>query len=319
MLAATCALALLTACSAPADHGAVENKAANGIETSADRKEEGLQIVTSTFVLEDLTSSIVGDKGTVSNLMTSAEQGVHGFEPAAKDINRLNEADVFVYNGAGLESWADSVIETLDGEGLIVEASEGVPLIEGGHHHHDEEGEEHESEEDHGEGKDPHIWMSVKHARKMARNIADAVIEKDPENEASYEANFKALDEELAALDASFRESIEGAKRREIVVSHEAYGYLAEEYGLDQIPIEGINSETEPDPKAMKEIIDRMKEKGIQTIFTEPNEDDKIAQTVAGETGAKVESLDPLEYRSESSYIERMKANLEVLERALNE
>ena len=86
---------------------------------------------------------------------------------------------------------------------------------------------------------------------------------------------------------------------------------------MNQIPIEGINSESEPDPKAMKDIIDQMKAKGITTVFTEPQEDDKIAKTVASEAGAEVKELDPMEYESDKNYFERMESNLKTLESAL--
>lgn len=320
---AACALALLTACGKN-QNANVENTAANqpaAEEKVENKREDGLNIVTSTYITRDLAQEIAGDSGTVTCLIPKG-QGVHGFEPSPKDMNMLKEADLFIYNGAGLESWVDTVKDTMGEDGAAVEASEGIELLAGGHHHH-HDGEEHdhdhdaaEHDHDHG-GKDPHVWMSVQNAKQMAQNIADAMIKQDPGNKANYEANLAELNKKLDSLDSSFKETLAKANTKDIVVSHEAYGYLAKEYGLHQIPIEGINSESEPDPKAMKEIIELMKEKNIKTVFTEPNEDDKIAQTIASETGAEVKELDPLEYESDQNYIERMENNLKVLESAL--
>ena len=164
---------------------------------------------------------------------------------------------------------------------------------------------------------DPHVWMAPENAEEMAENICEALAAKDPDNAAYYKANYEKLSEKFDALDDSFENVLAKAKHKDIVVSHEAYGYLAKEYGLNQIPIEGINSESEPDPKAMKAIVDEMKAKGIKTVFTEPNEDDKIAQTVASEAGAEVKELDPMEYESDKNYFERMESNLKILESAL--
>lgn len=332
---AVCALALLTACGSKQNANADANSANNKVEAedkTENKKENGLNIVTSTYITRDLAQAIAGDSGKVTCLIPKG-QGVHGFEPSPKDMNMLKEADLFIYNGAGLESWVDTVKDTMGEDGEAVEASKGIELLAGGHHHHHDDGEEahehdhdadnhdhdHDAEEhdhDHG-GKDPHVWMSVKNAKQMAQNIADAMIKQDPGNKATYEANLAELNKKLDALDTSFKDALAKAKTKDIVVSHEAYGYLAKDYGLHQIPIEGINSESEPDPKAMKEIIETMKQKGIKFVFTEPHEDDKIAQTIASETGAQVKELDPLEYESDKNYIERMESNLKVLESAL--
>lgn len=359
---AACALALLTACGKSQEVDVKNNGAANqpaAEEKVENKREDGLNIVTSTYITRDLAQEIAGDSGTVTCLIPKG-QGVHGFEPSPKDMNMLKEADLFIYNGAGLESWVDTVKDTMGEDGAAVEASEGIELLAGGHHHHDGEeahehdhdadehdhdhdaaehdhdhdavehdhdhdaaehdhdhdAAEHDHDHDHG-GKDPHVWMSVQNAKQMAQNIADAMIKQDPGNKANYEANLAELNKKLDSLDSSFKETLAKAKTKDIVVSHEAYGYLAKEYGLHQIPIEGINSESEPDPKAMKEIIELMKEKNIKTVFTEPNEDDKVAQTIASETGAEVKELDPLEYESDQNYIERMENNLKVLESAL--
>ena len=347
IIAVACAALMLTACGSKAANNVNDNKNNNDnkvVATESQKpKGDGLKIVTSTYILRDLAQEIAGDKAEVTCLIPKG-QGVHGFEPSPKDINGLNDADLFIYNGAGLESFTDSLKDTLNGDVSLVEASKGIELLAGGHHHHDEDeatehdhnhnnnhdnnhndnnhnndNHEHEAaghEHDH-DGMDPHVWMSPDNAEEMAENIYEAMAAKDPDNADFYKANYEKLSNQFEALDESFEKVLDNVKHKDIVVSHEAYGYLAKEFGLNQIPIEGINSESEPDPKAMKDIIDLMKAKGIKTVFTEPEGDDKIAQTIASETGAEVKELDPMEYETEKSYFERMESNLKILESAL--
>lgn len=354
IVAVACAAVMLTACGSKTANNNNNNNNDNNdnkvVATESQKpKAEGLNVVTTTYILRDLTEEIAGDKATVTCLIPKG-QGVHGFEPSPKDMNQVNEADLFIYNGAGLESFTDRLKETAEGDATFVEASEGIELLKGGHHHHHDEDADHDhdhdaadhdhdhdaadhdhdhdvAEHDHDhdaaghdhehEGMDPHVWMAPENAEEMAENICEALAAKDPDNAAYYKANYEKLSEKFDALDDSFENVLAKAKHKDIVVSHEAYGYLAKEYGLNQIPIEGINSESEPDPKAMKAIVDEMKAKGIKTVFTEPNEDDKIAQTVASEAGAEVKELDPMEYESDKNYFERMESNLKILESAL--
>ena len=362
IVAVACAAAMLTACGSSAANNNNNNNDNNDkkvVATESQKpKAEGLNVVTTTYILRDLTEEIAGDKATVTCLIPKG-QGVHGFEPSPKDMNQVNEADLFVYNGAGLESFTDRLKETAEGDATFVEASEGIELLKGGHHHHHDEDADHDhdhdgadhdhdhdaadhdrdhdaAEHDHDhdaadhdhdhdaaehdhehEGMDPHVWMAPENAEEMAENICEALSAKDPDNATYYKANYEKLSEKFDALDDSFENVLAKAKHKDIVVSHEAYGYLAKEYGLNQIPIEGINSESEPDPKAMKAIVDEMKAKGIKTVFTEPEGDDKIAQTIASETGAEVKELDPMEYETDKSYFERMESNLKILESAL--
>lgn len=347
-IAVACAAVMLTACGSKAANNNNNNNNDNKVVATESQKPKGqsLKVVTTTYILRDLAREIAGDKAEVTCLIPKG-QGVHGFEPSPKDINGLNEADLFIYNGAGLESFTDSLKDTLKGDTTLVEASKGIELLAGGHHHHHDEDEaaehdnhnhnnnhdnnhndhnnhnndnhEHEAadhEHDHG-GMDPHVWMAPDNAEEMAENIYEAMAAKDPDNADFYKANYEKLADQFEALDESFEKVLDNVKHKDIVVSHEAYGYLAKEFGLNQIPIEGINSESEPDPKAMKDIIDEMKAKGIKTVFTEPEGDDKIAQTIASEAGAEVKELDPMEYETDKSYFERMESNLKILESAL--
>ena len=146
---ATAAL-MLTACGAKTNNNDNNNNNNNNKAVATDSqkpKGEGLKVVTTTYILRDLTQEIAGDKATVTCLIPKG-QGVHGFEPSPKDMNQVNEADLFIYNGAGLESFTDRFKETTEGDATFVEASEGIELLKGGHHHHHDEDADHDHDHD---------------------------------------------------------------------------------------------------------------------------------------------------------------------------
>ena len=195
------------------------------------------------------------------------------------------------------------------------------------HDNHNKQAENHEHEHEHHHhhhGKyDPHVWLDPKNAIIQLRNICDAFVAQDPENKDFYEANFEKSKEKLEELDSLYRTELAGLENSTIVVSHEAYGYLCKEYGLEQKGIQGIFEESEPDSKTIAEIIDLVKNENISTIFTEELIDTKVADSISSQTGAKTEYLNPLEGLSQEEvdnnmdYFSIMKSNLEKLVGAL--
>lgn len=312
-----------------------------GQGASGDEVKSGMIVYTSIYPLYDFTSKIAGDKATVKLLVPDGTEP-HDWEPGTQEMNDLEKADVFIYNGAGLESWTDKVLSSLDNKDLtVVEASKGLDIMKG-HDHHDEgeeaseedhgvdavhdheheDGEDHEHHHDHG-GLDPHVWLSPMNAKKEARNILEGLTAKDPENKAFYEKNYEELAKKFDDLDKAYREALKDVKKRDIVVAHEAFGYMCKDYSLKQIGIEGVNSEHEPDPKTMAKIVDMVKEKGITTIFSETLIDPKVSEAIAKETGARVAVLNPVEGLTKedrekgADYFSIMEDNLKALTEAL--
>ena len=337
---------ILTACSSG-------QKNSSNKEENKENKEDKKVVYTSIYPIYDFTKKIAGDKLDVKLLVPNGSEP-HGYELSSDDVKNIGEGNLFIYNGAGLESFIDKLQETLKGKVEFCEASQGVELMEGHHHHHDDEEEhdeedhdhdhehegedhnhdhegenhdhEHEGEEhdhEHEGGMDPHVWISPKNAKIEMQNICQALIKLDSENETYYKENLENYLKELDALDNEFKTDLEGLENREIVVSHQAFGYLCRDYNLKQIASEGINAESEPDAKTIANIIDLVKNKGIKVIFSEELIDPKVAETIAKETGAKVLTLSPLEGLSEEQvknqddYFSIMKANLSNLLEAL--
>ncbi|MBP7401508.1 MAG: zinc ABC transporter substrate-binding protein [Clostridia bacterium] len=247
-----------------------------------------LQVTASFFPMYDFARKIAGDRADVT-MMVPAGSEPHSWEPTAADIARMERADVFVYSGAGMEHWVDDVLGTLSNDTLtVVEASAGIALRESGDSH----AEDKDTDGDH-EAYDPHVWLSPPNAKVQMANIRDALIGADPEGTKTYNSNYEKWATEADRLDADFRAALAPYVGRRIVVAHEAFGYLCGAYGLVQIPVEGLTPDSEPDPARIAEVIRLVRENGIQVIFFEETASDKVAKTIAAETGARVGVLDP--------------------------
>jgi zinc transport system substrate-binding protein len=302
---------LLAGCGAPQSPDA----GADGNET----QEEILSVCASFYPMYDFAVKIGGDKVSVVNMVPAGTEP-HDWEPAASDIVALENADVFVYNGAGMEHWALEVLGTLQNEDLIVaEASAGIELLEG----HDEHGDEEDAEEEEGAEFDPHVWLDPMYAKREMENIKNAFVSADPAGADYYEANYAEYAEALDALDSEFRDALSGFSNRDIIVAHEAFGYLCAAYGLNQVPIEGLSPDSEPDPAKMAEIIDFARDRDIKVIFFEELVSPKVAEAVADAIGAETDVLNPIEgpgdedEAEDGDYFSVMRRNLESLKIAL--
>ena len=272
-----------------------------------------LKIMASFYPMYDFAQKVGGDKVEVKDMVPAGTEP-HDWEPAATDIRNLEDADVFVYNGADLEHWAEDVLTTLENQDLITaEASDGVELLDG------------EGDHAHGDnGKDPHVWLDPLRAKQEMKNIRDAFCQTDPENRDYYEANYEKYAGEFDELDQEFREGLADIKSRDIIVAHEAFGYLCNAYDLKQLAIEGLTPDSEPDPAKMQEVIEYAKEFDIHTIFFEELASPKVAKTVAKEVDAVTAVLNPIEGLSEEDiqdgedYFSVMRKNLAALKMALN-
>lgn len=352
---------------------------------------EKLKVKTSFYPMYEFTRQVAGDLAEVENLVPAGVEP-HDWEPSPQDMAAITDADVFVYNGAGMESWAEQVLDSAAGQHvLVIEASKGLEIMEGTPHSHDHEGDDHAHEEeghdhdeadhahegeeahsheeadhdhegedhahdetdhaheeeahdhdeadhahegeeahshdhdhDHG-GLDPHVWLSPAMAIQQVRNIEKGLSEAAPEHKEAFKANADAYVAQLEALDKEFQEGLKDSLRRDFITQHAAFGYLAKQYGLTQVPIAGLSPEQEPSAAQMAEIIEFAKEHNVKTIFFETLVSSKVADTIAAELGAKSAVLNPIEGLTEEDiaggldYLGLMRQNLEALKAALNE
>jgi zinc transport system substrate-binding protein len=202
-----------------------------------------------------------------------------------------------------------------------VTASDGIELL---HAEEDEHEDEHGKEHAHGDlDVDPHVWVSPKSALKIAENVKNGFIAVDKANQAYYEANYETLRKQLVDLDAKFSSSLASAKQKEIVVSHQAFGYLCRDYGLTQMPVLGLSPDSEPTAQDLKRINQFVKEHQVKYIFFEELVSDKTANMLAKDAGISTLVLNPLEgltkeqAKAGESYVSIMEKNLQNLLKAL--
>lgn len=281
-------------------------------EENAESAEGKLRVMASFYTMADFAEKIGGDRADIT-CMVPAGTEPHDWEPSTTDITGLERADVFIYNGAGMEHWAEDVTESLENkELLVVEASQGVKLH--AEEEHDHEGHSHS----HG-GYDPHVWLDPNNAKLEMENIKNAFVQADPDNGAYYEANYDKWSKAAEELDRKYREALADFAGRQIVTAHEAYGYLCSAYGLEQVGIDGLSPDQEPNPKRMADIIDFVRENQIRAVFFEELSGSKTAETVAAETGIRLLALSPLEglsgeeLEAGEDYFSVMEKNLEQL------
>ncbi|MFZ3589324.1 metal ABC transporter solute-binding protein, Zn/Mn family [Bacillus sp. DJP31] len=322
----------------------LQEKTENGSATV-----EKLKVYTTIFPLEDFTKKIGGEHVEVISVYPPGVDA-HTFEPTAKTMVDISESDAFIYSGAGLEGFVDAAIEVLQKEDImIVKAADGIEFAEVDHAGEDEhegeteaehaehagedehEGEteaehaEHAGEDEHNDGDhDPHVWLDPILATQLAENILHTLEKLKPEAKEEFEKNFNELKLELEKLDGEFKQVIDQASNKEILVSHAAYGYWESRYGIKQISVSGLSPTNEPSQQELTKIIETAKEHNIQYVIFEQNVSTKIAEIVKNEIKAEALTLHNLEALTEEDskknedYFSIMRRNLETLKTALN-
>jgi zinc transport system substrate-binding protein len=269
-----------------------------------------IEVITTLFPTYDFAKQIGKDKVNVTLLLPPGVES-HTFEPKPADIIRISKADVFIYTGKYMEPWVEDVLKGISNKNLlVVDASKDVELMSEEDHNEEaehEEGEHHEREDDkhaehhkeerkhshHHGGKDPHIWLDLGNAQIMVQTIADAFADKDPDNKDFYLKNANEYNTKLIHLDRHFKDTFLSCRHKTLIYGgHFAFGYFAKRYGLEYIsPYEGFSPNAEPTPKAIVELIKKLKASGTNYVYYEELLDPKIARTIASETGAKLELL----------------------------
>jgi zinc transport system substrate-binding protein len=304
--------------------GCSSNTASNG-EKAENSKEDQLIIYTTIFPLQDFTKKIGGDHVLVESVFPP-NADAHTYEPTTKQMVKMAEADLFIYTGIGLEGFAEKAHETLETENVkVIKAGDGIELIKSKDEdeHADKHEDEHTDEHTHHDDLDPHVWLDPVLAVQLAENIKNALVELKPEAKKDFEENFEQLKEQLNDLDQQFKDVVQNAERSEIVVSHAAYGYWENRYGIQQIYISGLSPTSEPSQKELAEIIEFAKKHNIKYVIFEQNVSNNIANIVQSELGAEaltlhnLESITEEEMKNGEDYFSLMKQNLETLKKAL--
>ena len=245
---------------------------------------------------------------TVTRLVTENVSCLHDYTLTVRQMKAIEGADVVILSGAGLEEFLSDAL----GSAAVIDASEGIELLEGGHHHH-HEGEVHE--EAHHHEHDPHIWLSPAHAMEQARNICAGLSARYPEYAADFEKNLAALLTDLQTLEDYGKAQLSDLGSREILTFHDGFAYLADAFGLEIVEAIEEESGAEASAKELIHMIEEVRHHDIRAIFVEENGSGSAASIIAAETGTELGTLSMA--MSGDDYFEAMYANIDALKEAL--
>ncbi len=267
---------------------------------------DGLHIVTSFFPVYVAVINVTDDvPGVTVTNMTEPQTGcLHDYSLKPSDLKLLEKADVFIINGAGMESFLEDVLsQTSDLQ--IIEAAAGIPTIM------EESGE-----------ANPHVWISLTNMETYVQNIAEGLADLDEENAELYRKNAALYSDKIEALRQEMHSELEGLQNKDIITFHEAFPYFAREFDLNIAAVVEREPGSEPTPKELADIIDVVRQTGIRALFAEPQYSSGAMETIADETGAVVYTLDPVVTgesvpEARDAYLDAMRRNMETLKEAL--
>ena len=272
-----------------------------GQNSNSNTTNSKVKVVTSFNAMTEFVQAVGGDKVEVATIIPDGTES-HDFELKAEDIKSLSSAKVFVYNGLGMEPWAEKAIESAKNDKLVsVVASKGVDAIKN---------TDEEQIKEHG-AEDPHTWLSLKNAVIEVNNVKDALVKADPSNKDYYEKNAKDYVAKLEALQKDYAQKFATVAHKDFVTGHAAFAYLCRDFGLEQQSVEDVFAEGEPNAAQLAELVEFAKSHGIKTIFAEEMASPAVSKTLAAEVGAKVETIYTMESKEDDkSYLQRMEDNL---------
>ena len=285
-------------------------------KSSSDSSSSKLNVVATNSIIADITKNIAGDKINLHSIVPVG-QDPHEYEPLPEDVKKTSKADLIFYNGINLETggnaWFTKLVENAQKKENkdYYAVSEGVDVIylEG----QNEKGKE-----------DPHAWLNLENGIIYAQNIAKRLIEKDPDNKATYENNLKAYVEKLTALDKEAKEKFNNIpeEKKMIVTSEGCFKYFSKAYNVPSAYIWEINTEEEGTPDQIKSLVEKLRKTKVPSLFVESSVDDRPMKTVSKDTNIPIYAkifTDSIAEKGEEgdSYYSMMKYNLDKISEGL--
>ena len=288
----------------------------------AEQKGENRYVVTSFYPIYILTKNLTEgiDGIQVKNLTENHAGCLHDYTLTTEDMRLLEQADLIVLNGGGMEGFLEELLHEQEEHWHIADASEGIALLEGVEHVH--EGEEClETEEDHAHthgAENAHLWMSLDEYRMQVDNVAQALGEFDSAHRAVYLENAAEYKERLAVAEEKREDLLLHTSGIEVIIFHDAFAYFAKMLGMEVIHSLPLDEDTALSAGELAEVIEEVKYHQIPYLFVEEAYA-QAAELVAAETGAKVICLNPMTQGKDelTAYADAMLENLSVLEKAL--
>ena len=242
----------------------------------------------------------------VVNLTAPQTGCLHDYQLTTEDMKTLSSADVLVVNGLGMESFLDKAAEISDLKIIDLSKNEDIrPIVVNGE-------------------ANPHVWLSSSYAERQVIELCNQLSQIDPDHSVDYKKNALKYVTRLETLSEEMHNRLDALYGKEIVTFHEAFPYFADEFGLIIAAVVEREPGTEPSPKELAEIIDKIKTLPVKVIFTEPQYSPAAAQTIANETGAKIYTLDPIVTGEATpvaldDYLNKMRQNMMTVESAFKQ
>ena len=286
-------------------------------QKKASSESSKLKVVATNSIIADITKNIAGDKIDLHSIVPVGKDP-HEYEPLPEDVKKTSQADLIFYNGINLETggnaWFTKLVKNANKEENkdYYAVSDGVDVIylEG----QSEKGKE-----------DPHAWLNLENGIIYAQNIAKRLIEKDPDNKATYEKNLKAYVEKLTALDKEAKEKFNNIpeEKKMIVTSEGCFKYFSKAYNVPSAYIWEINTEEEGTPEQIKTLVEKLRQTKVPSLFVESSVDDRPMKTVSQDTNIPIYAqifTDSIaeEGKEGDSYYSMMKYNLDKIAEGLS-
>ena len=274
-----------------------------------------VDVMASFYPLQFVAEQVGGDRVSVQS-MTPPGAEPHDVELSPAQVSRIDTADLVVYLSGFQAAVDDAIAQTSPAH--VVDAASDTTLMPPEEHHDDETEAEHEDHE-HGD-LDPHFWLDPSRMPSVVQDVADTLTELDPDGAETFAANAAALTQRFEDLDAAYAAGLAQCDSRTFVTTHEAFGYLADRYDLEQVGISGVDPEAEPSPARLAAVEKIVRDEGVTTIFFETLVSPKVAQTLAADLGVDTAVLDPIEGLADpdADYFSIAEANLAALRVALS-
>jgi zinc transport system substrate-binding protein len=280
-----------------------------------------ISVTVTVFPPFDFVRQIAGDKVNLSMLLPPGAES-HSFEPSPRDIITVQNSGIFIYTGGESDAWVDRILESMDTDNMkILAMMKAVDVVE----EEIVEGMEEENEGKEEMAYDEHVWTSPKNAILIVRAITEVLCEADPANADFYRQNAAAYIEELEKLDAAFKGAVAGAKRNTVVFADRfPFRYFADAYGLTYFAaFPGCSTETEPSAATVAFLIKKIRAEKIPVVFHIELSNERMADTISGETGAKklllhaCHNISKRDFDAGLGYLDLMRRNVENLREAL--
>lgn len=241
---------------------------------SPDSSTSGPRVVAAFYPLQYAAEQVGGSAVSVTNL---TQPGIepHDLELSAQQVGQIADADLVLYVKGFQPAVDEAIAQQAPDRAIDVSAALSRLTLDG--------------------AADPHVWLDPANMSAIGTAIAERLASISPDDAAAFAKNSSALTAAMSTLSSEYADALKACRTRTMVVSHDAFGYLAKAFGLTQVGISGLSPDAEPSPARLREVADVVKSQNVDTIYYETLVDPKVAQTLADETGATAAKLDPLE------------------------